>query len=262
MFKQRSSRRLLILAGILLVTLLMALPALAETTVILGELNGISNPSDEYQILVEAGGTVTVTLECTPDSTLDPALMVTGPEGVSGEDDDSDERDCDQGAGSYLIFDSPNGGVYTIIVSSYEIVYDDDPEDENANGFYQLTINGDFVFLGGSNAFADSRINNFRDKDIGAPVAIYLDPFEVFAVDTSNGKGIQVVSLSDEEIEAAGVPTDANLVLAEAVNPSTGKPIVVYRLTTGEFQLNTAYADGKAYIVLWDEDGVLVHLES
>lgn len=96
----------------------------------------------------------------------------------------------------------------------------------------------------------DGRIN----PHAAAPVAIYLDPVRIYSVNPETSNGTLTLTLSDEEIAAAGVPGEANKLLAEATNPFTGQPIALYRLTTGEFQLNTAYADGKPYSVKWAPD--------
>lgn len=98
----------------------------------------------------------------------------------------------------------------------------------------------------------DGRINDFQDRDVGAEVAIYLGSIKVYAIDPSNGMGTLAVDISSEHIESVGVPTEANVLLGEGMNAATGFPIAVYRLTTGEFQLNTAYHDGKPYVFVWD----------
>jgi hypothetical protein len=45
-------------------------------------------------------------------------------------------------------------------------------------------------------------------------------------------------------------------------NPFTGQPILVSELPTGEIQVNTAYGDGKPYVLLWpaDDPRRLTHL--
>lgn len=101
----------------------------------------------------------------------------------------------------------------------------------------------------------DGRINNLQDQDVAAPVAIYDGSIKVYGVDPISGDGWLSVEISEEAIEAAGIPADAPVLLGQGKNPYTGIDIFVYRLPTGEFQLNTNYADGKPYIFAWDEDG-------
>ena len=105
----------------------------------------------------------------------------------------------------------------------------------------------------------DGRVNNAQGLDVAAPVAIYDGSINVYGIDPETGAGSLDVQISDEQIEAAGVPTDAPVLLAQSKNHFTGIDIYVYRLPTGEFQINTHYADGKAYIFLWDSDGVKSH---
>jgi hypothetical protein len=98
----------------------------------------------------------------------------------------------------------------------------------------------------------DGRINDFQDRDVGAEVAIYLGSIKVYAIDPANGSGSLAVDISSEHIKTVGVPKDTNVLLGEGFNTATGYPIAVYRLTTGEFQINTYYHDGKPYVFVWD----------
>jgi hypothetical protein len=108
----------------------------------------------------------------------------------------------------------------------------------------------------------DGRVNNVQDKDVAAPVAIYNGSILVYGIDPETGEGSLDVQISESQIEAVGVPTDAPVVLGQGKNAFTGIDIYVYRLPTGEFQVNTHYADGKAYIFLWDADGSKWHQAS
>ena len=103
-------------------------------------------------------------------------------------------------------------------------------------------------------ALLDGRINSVPDKDCAAPIAIYGSPLQVYVIDPASGDGHLALSLSDAEIEAVGVPQE-NTLLAEAINPFTGQPVRLYRLDTGEFQLNTWAEDGSAYVFVWDDAG-------
>ena len=108
----------------------------------------------------------------------------------------------------------------------------------------------------------DGRINNDPALDCAAPVAIYAGSLDVYSVDPQTGRGHLTLRLSDEEIAAASAPA-SNTLLAQAANPFTGHAISVYALTTGEIQLNTFYADGKPYTVVWpaDRPDALYHLD-
>ncbi len=105
----------------------------------------------------------------------------------------------------------------------------------------------------------DGRVNDLQDRDVAAPVAIYDGSIEVYGIDPVSGDGHLDIRILDEQIEAVGVPVDAPVLLAQGKNAFTGIDIYVYRLPTGEFQVNTHYADGKAYIFLWDSEGVKSH---
>ena len=86
----------------------------------------------------------------------------------------------------------------------------------------------------------------------GRPVAVYTGSLEVWGIDVNTGMGVLAFEVTDEQIEAVGVPEAAPVVLAQGVNPFTFWPITVYRLPTGEFQLNTYYWDGKPYVIIWE----------
>jgi len=97
----------------------------------------------------------------------------------------------------------------------------------------------------------DGRIN---DADCAAPIAIYEGSIDVYGINPDTGVGSLAIRISDSDIEKVGISDDTNLQIAEGVNRYTGQPITVYRLTTGEIQVNTAYADGKPYVVAWPID--------
>lgn len=96
-------------------------------------------------------------------------------------------------------------------------------------------------------------------------VAVYTirEFVEVYAIDPDTGQGELVIRINLREIGFP--PTDANRRLAEETDPFTGQPVILSYLTTGELQLNTAYADGKAYIIVWRPNqpgSTLKHLAS
>jgi hypothetical protein len=114
----------------------------------------------------------------------------------------------------------------------------------------------------------DGRINNKRGMDCAAPIIIFApsEPasIDIYSFDPATGSSYMEIRMTMEEVEAIGVPTDAHRLLAQATNRYTGQSISLYRLTTGELQVNAFYADGKPYVVAWPADlpGALYHLES
>ena len=101
----------------------------------------------------------------------------------------------------------------------------------------------------------DGRINDDPERSCAAPVIIYADPIRIFTLDPETGVPELVLEIDADEIADAGVPEEANITLAEAVDPFTRFPVVLSRLTTGEFQVNAFYPNGEGYIVIWDADG-------
>ncbi len=95
----------------------------------------------------------------------------------------------------------------------------------------------------------DGRLNT----DLAAPVIVYKDTLRLFVPQPDNSRGVQILTISDETIAAVGIPSQAT-VLGSATHPYSGQSVTVYRLPSGEFQLNTAYADGKSYIFVWSAD--------
>jgi len=107
----------------------------------------------------------------------------------------------------------------------------------------------------------DGRLNDDPSKDCAAPVAIYADPLRIYAIDPQSGVGQMAIELTGGEVDMVGIPAE-NTLLKHAHNPYSGQEISIYRLTTGEFQVNTTYADGKSYIVVWNTEGTLYHIAS
>ena len=99
----------------------------------------------------------------------------------------------------------------------------------------------------------DRRINHRPDEACSAPVAIYDDPLSVYAIDPGNGELRHILTIASEQVEAVGIP-DKHMLLGEAPNAVTGYPVRIYRLATGEFQINTWRYDGQPYVFIWDED--------
>ncbi len=106
----------------------------------------------------------------------------------------------------------------------------------------------------------DDRVNPFGG--LGAPVAIYFQDGAITVyVITPQSEGEYLFTISAEAIEEAGVPEVDTIVLWEDVNPYGGFDIIVSRLATGEFRLDTRKDaafnppdDTEPYIVVWLTD--------
>jgi len=88
----------------------------------------------------------------------------------------------------------------------------------------------------------------------GRPVAIFArnGGFAIYGIDINTGWGSLASEITAEQIEAVGIPTDGPVAIAEGQNPYNYQPFTLYRLPSGEFQLNTYYWDGKPYVVKWE----------
>ncbi len=102
----------------------------------------------------------------------------------------------------------------------------------------------------------DTRTNDRPDKDCGAPIAVYFTSvfFDIYGINPVNGNGQLVLRWSVSDDELTDDPPLSNELIGQGVNPYTGRPILVYRLTTGEIRIDTQYADGKPYIIVFDLD--------
>lgn len=104
-----------------------------------------------------------------------------------------------------------------------------------------------------------SRINNRPHRDCDAPVQIYTDTEKITILTQKvNVNPAQFIASFDL---GGPIPTGANEIIVEALNPLTNRPVIVSRLTTGEYQLNTFRADGTAYIVVWYGTADLYHID-
>lgn len=107
-----------------------------------------------------------------------------------------------------------------------------------------------------SNTYNSSTVSIFDGRlntDLAAPVIVYDNPLRLFVFDPETEKGVQILSISATRITDIGIPDQAT-VLASSSHPFSHQAITVYRLPSGEFQLSTAYGDGKPYIFVWNED--------
>jgi hypothetical protein len=99
----------------------------------------------------------------------------------------------------------------------------------------------------GVNCKEDGRI----DIGCAAPIAVYSmrATLEIHAIDPATGQGELVIQF---DLSDLGFPPVAiNRTLVESANPFTGQTIILSYLTTGELQINTAYADGKSFVIVW-----------
>lgn len=96
--------------------------------------------------------------------------------------------------------------------------------------------------------FSDNRLNELYGGDCAAPVVPYCNGsgITVYRMNTEFSTGYLIMAMTAEEIEAIGVPDDQNVVLVQF------RDVILSRLTTGEFQVNAHYEDGKPYVMTWD----------
>lgn len=103
----------------------------------------------------------------------------------------------------------------------------------------------------------DGRLNN----DAAAPIVLYQSSgddyyIDAYAIVPDLSKGVLQLRLIQNQIEAIGIPSTgehARLLISD-INPTTGFPINIYRLSSGEFQVNTYYPNGKSYVFRWHPD--------
>jgi hypothetical protein len=104
-----------------------------------------------------------------------------------------------------------------------------------------------------------NRINNRPHRDCSAPVHIYLANDNILVltprIGISEARRVMQVPV------AQPIPANRNTIIAEAINPFTNRPVILSRLTTGEYQLNTFYPDGTGYIVVWYGGPDLYHID-
>ena len=99
----------------------------------------------------------------------------------------------------------------------------------------------------------DGRLNDHQAFDIAAPIVLYENEgaVDIYSVNPELGTGVFTYRILPEDVAAAGLPTEPVL-LFSGVNTSSGQPLDVYVLPTGELAIHTFYADGKPYIIVWD----------
>ena len=97
--------------------------------------------------------------------------------------------------------------------------------------------------------FGDGRLNELYGGDCAAPVVSYCHAWgiTIYRINPATSEGYLIIDMTNEQIEAIGVSSERNVTLAQDDN------VIFSRLTTGEFQINAYYADGKPYAMLWDD---------
>jgi hypothetical protein len=108
-------------------------------------------------------------------------------------------------------------------------------------------------------AFDPGRVNTLPHRDCGAPVAIYVNSTTITVLAPDPGIGPEQFVLSVPWND--DIPADANKILVQTTNPVNGRPAILSRLTTGEWQLNTFHDDGAPYVVVWYLGPDLYHLD-
>lgn len=103
----------------------------------------------------------------------------------------------------------------------------------------------------------DGRINIF---DCHAPVALYGYPLQIYGVHPDTGEGTFAFSITQAQIDAAGIPESGTILIAEGTHPDTGLPIALYRHADGAFQINAFFADMKPYVGIWYQYGGFTNL--
>jgi len=131
------------------------------------------------------------------------------------------------------------------------------PGDERAlGGVVPPGIGGVILPATKNNVLCDLGDGSLNSYHCGRPVAIFRvgSELHLYGIDINTGHGSLALHVTAADIESAGVPEDAPVLIAAGENPYTHRLLALYRLPGGEFQLNTAYWDGKEYIVKWQPD--------
>ena len=92
----------------------------------------------------------------------------------------------------------------------------------------------------------DGRLNDGSDQ-LAAPVAVYDTDqgLDVYLINPENGNGDKIFTVTDDEVAKVDDEPIINTMLDGA------KGVVLYRLTSGEFQINATNFDGSLYVFDW-----------
>lgn len=97
----------------------------------------------------------------------------------------------------------------------------------------------------------DGRVNARPHRDCSSPVAVYMTDVEVLVLayePAISNKPEQFIIRAPRNNE---IPSGSNAILGQATNPVNGRPVILSRLVTGEYQLNTFRDTGEPYILVW-----------
>jgi hypothetical protein len=215
-----------------------------------GGLSGNTTYFDLQAFSVDVSGLYTMTMTSgafTPD-TPDDGFFILYVEDMSASNPLLNYFNSDDagGAGNLpQIVEYLDAGVTYVLVST--------TFDALNTGSYSVDISGPgIVTLGRSNSatsFTDGRINSSVILDGGAPVAVYCRAdggVDVWFISISSERGVFLFRVTPQRIEDIGVPTEENALLRFV------GVVAVYRLTTGEFQVNAVNFDGTPYVMIWD----------
>lgn len=151
-----------------LVTLAVALGGFAPPTQAAESVTyaGALSPEElyhDYVVVMNAGDTIEIQLNCPPGSPLDPYVEVYYSNAILVAEDDDSGDPCDNWSGAYLEFTAPLDGEYTIRATTFEFAVsgagiwcgcppEECPSQEEdpsvCSGDYILTITGDFTLPG------------------------------------------------------------------------------------------------------------------
>lgn len=98
--------------------------------------------------------------------------------------------------------------------------------------------------VGGS--IGDGRVNDGPNQ-LAAPVAVYDTDqgLDVYLINPANGNGDKIFTATDAEVAAVGDTPSSNTIIDSASG------VALYRLTSGEFQINATNFDGSPYAFVW-----------
>jgi hypothetical protein len=215
-----------------------------------GGLSGSTTYFDSQSFSVDVSGLYTMTMTSgafTPD-TADDGFFVLYLETMSASNPLGNYFNSDDAGGTGnlpQIVEYLDADVTYVLVST--------TFDPLNTGSYSVDISGPGeVTLGRSSSpttFTDGRINSSVILDGGAPVVLYCREdggVDVWFVSISSERGVFLFRVTAQRIEDIGVPTEENTLLRFVGS------VAVYRLTTGEFQVNAPNFDGTPYVMIWN----------
>jgi hypothetical protein len=215
-----------------------------------GGLSGTTTYFDFQEFSVDVSGLYTMTMTSgsfTPD-TPDDGFFVLYTEEMSGSNPLQNYLNSDDAGGAgnlpQIVEYLDEGVTFVLVSTTFDAL-------NTGNYTVEITGPGNVTLgrTGSPNTFTDGRINSSVILDGGAPVAVYCradGSIDVWFISVSSSRGSLLFRVSAQRIEDVGVPTEENALLRFLGS------VAVYRLTTGEFQVNAANFDGTPYVMIWD----------